>query len=441
MLLSGVVMKVNGSFSKNVEGIGYCDLDDRPAFKMAIREVAGRWYLYTGHFWHSGWSIVDVTDPAQPRLARFISGPPNTFTLQMNLYGDTMITALEKIFPNFGGDPKAPFEEGVLIWDIADPLDPKQLAHWKTGGTGTHRNLYAGGQYAHLAAGMAGFKGNIYVVLDISDRSNPREAGRWWLLGQREGETQSSPTETTTQVASKQYRLKTKISSGCVGFCGRPDGDVSLHGPPYVIDNTVFLSYGAAGLIVLDITSVSRPKQIGHLSFSPPFHSPFGVHSVLPISERKIAFVTSEDVSYGEGPAHHASIVDISDPSDPWLLALFPEPIPPDRAPYKDFYGRGGWCGPHNINHHQYHPDVEKQGDLFYIAHFNAGLRIYDVSNKRLPVEVGCFIPPDPERRYGPMPEGQLVCQTEDVVVDRRGCIYISDKNQGIWILRYNSVS
>lgn len=35
------------------------------------------------------------------------------------------------------------------------------------------------------------------------------------------------------------------------------------------------------------------------------------------------------------------------------------------------------------------------------------------------------------------MPEGRLVAQTEDVVLDRRGCIYISDKNQGIYILRY----
>jgi hypothetical protein len=52
-------------------------------------------------------------------------------------------------------------------------LKSSDIATWmagpKTGGTGTHRNLYAGGRYAHLAANMAGFKGNIYVVLDIAD--------------------------------------------------------------------------------------------------------------------------------------------------------------------------------------------------------------------------------------------------------------------------------
>lgn len=32
------------------------------AFKMAIRKINGLWYLYTGHLWHRGRSIVDVTD-------------------------------------------------------------------------------------------------------------------------------------------------------------------------------------------------------------------------------------------------------------------------------------------------------------------------------------------------------------------------------------------
>jgi hypothetical protein len=428
-------MDLRGSYSRNVEVIGYCGLDDRPAFKMAIREALGRWYLYMGHFWHSGWSIVDVTDPASPALVRFLEGPKNTFTLQMTLFGDTMLTALERIFPGFGGDPDAPFAEGVLIWDIADPVNPALLSHWKTGGTGTHRNLYAGGRYAHLAAGMPDFSGNIYVILDISDREHPREAGRWWVPGQKAAEKAVSGPN---PIRSSQYRLTSTLDCGCMGFCAREGIDVSLHGPPYVVGSLAYLPYGAAGLIVLDIADISAPKEMGRLSFSPPFHSPFGVHGVLPVPQRSIAFANSEDISYGGGPAHHASIIDISDPADPWLLSLLPEPIPPPEAPYRDFSTRGGWCGPHNINHHQYHPDVEPLSDLFYIAHFNAGLRIYDISNKRLPIEVGYFLPPEPARRYGPMPAGKLVLQTEDVVVDRRGFIYISDKNQGVWILRYH---
>ena len=34
----------------------------------------------------------------------------------------------------------------------------------------------------------------------------------------------------------------------------------------------------------------------------------------------------------------------------------------------------------------------------------------------------------------------RLVAQAEDVLVDRRGCIYISEKNQGIYILRLKEI-
>ncbi|MFF5265065.1 LVIVD repeat-containing protein [Actinomadura viridis] len=411
-----------GAYARNVEAIGYSDLDHRPAFKMAVRRVGDRWYLYTGHFWHSGWSVVDVTDPRRPEVAAFVEGPADTWTLQVDLSGNTMVTALESVFPNFGGDPSADFEDGVYIWDIEDPVRPRRLSHFRTGGTGTHRNLYPGGRYVHLAAGVPGFTGNIYMILDISDRSRPREVSRWWVPGQRDGEAKE-PVDDRRPHSH--------------GFCCGVAGDVSLHGPAYPAGDHVYLPYGGAGMVVLDISDVSRPRRVGGLSFSPPFHSRFGVHGVLPVPGRRIAFANSEDVSYGAGPAPHASIVDISDPAEPWLLSTLPAPVPPDGAPYDDFATRGGWSGPHNINHHQHHPDVQRQGDLFYIAHFNAGLRVYDVSNVRLPREVGYFIPPEPSRRYGPMPEGDLVVQTEDVVVDRRGFIYISDKNQGLWILRY----
>lgn len=398
------------AIAQNIQTIGYSDLNGRPAFKLSIREHQGRWYLYTGHLWDSGWSIVDVTDSAQPKVVKFIEGPVNTWTIQMELSGNTMITALEQIFPNFGASKQQPFDEGVLIWDIRDPVNPRRLGQFRTGGTGTHRNFYAGGRYMHLAAGMPGYEGNIYVIVDISNPVNPREAGRWWVPGQHKagGEKPSAM-------------------------------HVSHHGPAYVVGNLAYLAYGAAGMVVLDISDVSKPRQIGRLPFSPPFHSRFGIHSVLPLPKQGIAYVNSEDVSYGGGAAAHASIVDIRDPANPFLLSILPRPVPPAGYGYSDFSEKGGWQGPHNINHLQHNPDVQKQGDLLYLTYFNAGLRVFDVSKPRLPQEVGYFIPPDPEKRFGPMPEERLVVQTEDVLVDRRGYIYISHKNQGVWILKYQA--
>jgi hypothetical protein len=112
--------------ASNMKPIGYSDLDGRGgAFKMAIRHVNNHWYLYLSHLWNSGWSIVDVTDPANPKVEKFIPGPDNTWTLQMDLHGNLMIIALQQKTANWGGDPARPFEEGVLIWDISDPLNPK----------------------------------------------------------------------------------------------------------------------------------------------------------------------------------------------------------------------------------------------------------------------------------------------------------------------------
>jgi hypothetical protein len=396
----------DGFQSHRTQVVGYTDINGKPAFKMAIREHQDKWYLFTTHFWHQGWSIVDVTDPAKPRVVKFIEGPDNTATWQIDISGNIMITGLEHRtkFPNFGGDSTKPQPEGVIIWDISDPLNPQQRGTFTTKGTGTHRNFYGGGKYMHLAAGMPGFTGNIYVIVDISNPSRPVEAARWWVKEQRDGS----------------------------------DPDLSLHGPPYIVGDTAYLPYGSAGLIILDIHDLNNILEIGRLDFSPPFHNRLGVHGVLPIPDKGIAYANSEDISYGKGPAHHAAIIDISDLRSPFLLSLLPQPVPPKGASFRNFHEKGGWSGPHNMNHLQHNPAVQQQDSLFYLAHFNAGLRIYNVADKRLPKEVGWFLPPEPTKRYGPMPVGKLVVQTEDVLVDKRGYIYLTDKNQGIWIVRYN---
>lgn len=416
-----------GFQAHNVEVIAYHDLDKRPGFKITILERDGRWYLYTGCMWHRGWSILDVTDPARPELANFVPGPANTATYQVDLADNTLITALEKGLTNapWGLDAEAPNEEGVLLWDLTDPVRPRRVGHYRTGGRGTHRNGYQGGRYMHLAAGAPGYDGNIYSIVDIQDRTAPREVGRWSVPGQQRPPGAAEPVPAQREQMTE------------AGFCHIDGKDVSLHGPAVIEGNRAWLPYGAAGLIVLDISDVTRPSQIARVPFSPPFHSLLGFHGVLPVPSQGIAYVNSEDTSYGRGGAHFAGIVDIRDPARPQLISLFPEPIPPEGADYRSFSERPGWSGPHNINQLQHNPAVQRQGNLFYIAHFNAGLRIYDVSHPRLPREIGWFVPPDPTERIGPMPQGPLVAQTEDVLVDRRGNIFITDKNQGLWVLRY----
>jgi hypothetical protein len=99
----------------------------------------------------------------------------------------------------------------------------------------------------------------------------------------------------------------------------------------------------------------------------------------------------------------------------------------------------GGRFGPHNHHHPNHQPCLEQRDDIAYLTYFSAGLRVYDIRDPRTPKEIACFIPPDPKERIGAKPS-RLVAQVEDVLVDRRGCIYISEKNQGIYILRLKEV-
>ena len=401
--------------ASNMKAIGYSGLDGRGgAFKMAIRQVAGRWYLYMGHEWHRGWSILDVIDPTNSKYVKFVEGPDNTNTIQMEFHDNIMVTALQRKQPNWGGDPNRPNEEGVLIWDISDPVNWTQLSHWKTGSTGVHRIGYPGGKYVNLTAAIPGYLGRILVFLDISDPKNPKEAGRWWMPGQKEGE--------------------------------QPKLNATFHGPAIISDDgkTAYMGYGPA-VVILDISDISKPKLIGQLTISPPFGG-IPAHDVLPIPGKNMLFVHGEATGGGDTPDDQpacarpittAAMVDIKDPAKPYLVSILPTPVPPEGAPYTDFCDKGGRFGPHNTNLEYHLPDVEKQADLIYLTYFNAGLRIYDIKNPRLPKEIGWFIPPTPTKRYGPLPYDKLVSQTEDVLVDTRGNIYITDKNWGIFVLRY----
>jgi hypothetical protein len=356
--------------------------------------------------------VVDVTDPRNPKTVKFIPGPPNTNTVQVDIADGIMVAALGRPENRAGTgmDPNKPYEAGVILFDMKDPLNPKELGRWHTdnpAGRGTHRNAYQGGRYVHLAADMKGYDGDIYVILDISYPAKPVEAGRWWVPGQH--------------VAGGETPQK--------------DPNVNLHNPNFVDGNLMYLSYGDTGMVVLDISDVKKPKLVSQTKFQA--RHKFDVHTVSPDFKRKLVYVNSEAViAECKGPLDHATVVDVSNPAKPFAVSRFPVPVPPAGLPYKNFCDKGGRFGPHNMNQLQYNPNVQKQGNLAYLTWFNAGLRVYDVSDKRLPREIGSFVAGLPEKLYIES-YGNYV-RMEDVFVDSRGYIYVTGgAQQGIYILRY----
>ena len=228
-------MKIEKGAAKNMELVGYHDLEERPGFQMAMQVDDNRWYLYLAHFWHGGWTILDVTEPSDPKFVKFVVGPDFTETIKVQVADGIMITNLQKWIPFAGRPTDKPYEEGIYIWDVKDPVNPKRLGHWKTGvPTGTHRNYYDGGRYVHLAAGAPGFSGNIYRIVDIIDPTHPVEVGRWWL-----------PEQWAAGGA--------KVNTPAFG----------LHGPPYPVGDRAYLSYGDAGMVIVDISDITLPKTCG----------------------------------------------------------------------------------------------------------------------------------------------------------------------------------
>src|SRR5262249_21297392 len=77
--------------ARNMELVGHHDLQARSAYQPTVQNQDGRWILYVGHHGgntqnprplnpmtgraeFNGTSILDVTDPAQPRLLAHIPG-------------------------------------------------------------------------------------------------------------------------------------------------------------------------------------------------------------------------------------------------------------------------------------------------------------------------------------------------------------------------------
>jgi hypothetical protein len=395
-----------GHQARGIDLVAYTDVAGSPVFKLAMQVVEDRWYLYATHFWEPRISVIDVTDPTRPQLVAAIEGPAHTATWQVQVADGLLVQGMEHRPAAWGGDPRLPADEGVRIFDVRDPREPVLLSHWRTGDNGVHRSHYTGGRYVHVAAHQPGFDGNIYVILDIEDPREPTVAGRWFV--------------------PEQF-----VAGGAA-----PDRRISLHGPAYVEGDRAYLPYGAAGLVILDISDVTRPRQVSRLEIGGAFSSMIAMHTAIPRPARGLLLVNTEAIAErSQEPYNFAGIVDISHETEPRLVSLLPVPVPDEDAGYPNFSLRGGRFGPHNQHHPQNgDPNLFDSDDLMFLTWFNAGLRVYDIRDEYLPREIASYLPDDPTERRGLLPK-DLVTQSEDVLVDARGYIYLSDKNHGLHIL------
>ena len=87
-----------------------------------------------------------------------------------------------------------------------------------------------------------------------------------------------------------------------------------------------------------------------------------------------------------------------------------------------------------HMPHHQ--SSLADVDDIIHICYESGGLWLYDIRAPGVPKPIAYFIPASPKKRRGFLPK-DLATQTEDVLVDSRGYIYITDKTHGLFILRH----
>ncbi|KQW20528.1 hypothetical protein ASC80_09745 [Afipia sp. Root123D2] len=342
-------------------------------------------YAYIAHMDSpAGTSIVDISDPANPKQVAHIAIPPGVHSHKVRVENDLMLVNWECPPPYILDEN---FQGGLAIYDVSDPRNPKQICFWKTAGTGVHRFDFDG-RYAYITPEVEGYHLNIAMILDLENPTKPREVGRWWMPGQwvDGGET---PDEGNRMTWCHQILRR---------------------------DNRLYIGYWHAGMAIVDIEDMSKPKLVSRLDYCSVYAHP--CHTVLPIpfevAGRKLAVVADEDVRKRRpSPPPFLWIVDITDEQHPTPVSTY------------QIEGLENINMPEFTGCHQ--PAEQVYSTEIPVAWFAHGLRVVDIKNPHAPKEVAYFVPDTPQGFDRP--------QTNDVFLTREGHMYLIDRNKGMHIL------
>jgi hypothetical protein len=396
---------------QNLRLIGHNDLGAGPnageGLAMKITP-SGRWLFYVAHENPPmAMSILDVTDPTKPELVYQAEVAHNDVRgNSLAIHGDTLLLASQ--CKNFGQQPA-----GFTVFDLSDPIQPREVGFFDTSGPhsqGVHYVSLIDGRYAHITTGAADFEPNdpkdhqFYMIVDLEDRTKPREVGRWWLPGQRKGDPEG-PLKRHEPRYDFGYRPHNILC-----FPERPD--------------RAYVGYIDGGIIILDISDKANPRLVSQVDYHPPF--PGFTHTVLPLFDRGLLVVADE--ATGDEGADWPKLVwmvDVREETNPVIISTLPFPDDLDNL-----HRIGGRIGAHNIHENDPEPGSAILKNTVVAAWFSAGLRVYDIRNPFRPDEIAAFLPETPT--------GQRGCRISDCFMDSRGYIYAADRARGgIYVLEY----
>jgi hypothetical protein len=436
--------------ARNMRLVGHNDLQARSAYQPVIHRQGDRYIAYVGHHGgtqstpkpvnplngqaeFNGTSIIDVTDPKQPR---FLAHIPGLEGLGEQGGGQMVRLCDGSTLPK--GDPAAVYllrtfgGQAHEIWNVADPAHPKLVTRLASG-KDTHKNWWeCDTGIAYLVSGLETWRiRRMTEVYDLSDPAKPVKIREFGLTGQEPGSSGAVPTE--------------------------------LHGPisTGLQDNRVYFAYGTNKGGVLQIVDreklLNGPKEptpdnlkypeIGRLDLLPLN----GAHTAIPLgkvridefardlagSVRDIVMVVNESLvneCQERETRQMVFFVDATVESRPMVVSNFNVP-----EASGNFCTRGGRFGAHSANESTARVFHKK---LAFVTWFNAGVRAIDIRDPYTPKEVGYFIPSITEAtaqrciKVDGQDRCKVAIQSNNVETDERGYIYVVDRaNTGMHIL------
>jgi hypothetical protein len=440
--------------------VGHDDLQARSAYQPIVHAYGERRILFVGH--HSGkalnpltgkvenngLSIVDVTNPAAPKYLAHVppTGSEASGTQHVQVCDGSALPHADR------SKVYAIRTNGLLSYEVLDVTDPARPAFLTTiaqTGVSSRPKSERGNRETHkfqwdCATGIAYMNGTaqgwrvtrVLQVYDVSDPAAPKHIRDFGLEGYEPDAKGPFPEP---EVAG----LHQPFVVGKRMYLGYNSGD---DGVLQILDTDKFLHGDSKSREPLAPTPASLAyPQVARLDF-PRF---WGVHTAKPIygfqiadyaddreeRTRDLLLVSSETETFRcQSSRDVMFILDITDERHPLPISTFQVPEEPG-----DFCHRGGRFGPHSFAD-AYHPGFDKK--LVVLAYFNAGVRVVDIRNPFVPVEVARFIPEitasttescidiDGKR------ECKRAIQTNNVNLDDRGYIYALDRaSTGLHIL------
>ena len=459
----------------NMDLVGYNDLQARSSYQPTIHKQGDRWIAYIGHHGgtqlnpltgkqeDNGTSIIDVTDPKQPKYLAHIPGEParpgggESGGAQMaRVCNGSELPRADKskvfLLRSYGGSAHE-------IWDVTDPAKPTRVTVVVNGLRDTHKSWWeCDTGIAFLVSGLPDWRTRrMTQIFDLGDPSEPRFIRNFGLPGQEPGSTGPVPTE-----------LHGAISTGPKGnrvYFGYGTG---ASGIVQIVDRQKLLS-GAKDPTVGNLTSpqlarVDLPPDMGAHTVFPLLGMQlpeFGRQKLRPGTAAAAGIDHDHDdaapertqarrdflVAVGETTANECfenrqmvRVVDVTTESKPFGVATWTVP-----ESNNNYCGRGGRFGTHSSNENM---TPIYYGRVLFVAHFNAGVRALDVRDPLQPKEIGYYVPAISDKTdkrcvgTGADQRCKIAIQTNNVEVDDRGYIYIVDRaNTGMHILELSGAA